>query len=217
MFNQLLFKNPIFKNANSFLNVTPNVVSVPKGAVVARFTILTPKQAKYLQPIDPALLNIDGSNINELVDNSQQSLSFPTDCFCFPTPENCEDPDALSGFHKRIFETLKFLKEQEKLDPTKDSESRKNFLSKFRWDNSILTEQEKEQIEELLVSFHNVFARHNYDVGGNDQFKIKLAPETQRPVYTQSPPIAIHLREEILIDLAIMQYFGIITTLPYSK
>ena len=57
-----------------FLNVTPNVVSVPKGAVVARFTILTPKQAKYLQPIDAALFNIDSSDINELVDISNRQL-----------------------------------------------------------------------------------------------------------------------------------------------
>ena len=57
-----------------------------------------------------------------------------------------------------------------------------------------------------------VFSRHNYDVGTNDQFKIKLTPETEGPVYTQSPPTAILLREGILVDLAIMQYFEIMTT-----
>ena len=36
-------------------------------------------------------------------------------------------------------------------------------------------------------------------------------------MYTQSPPTPIHLREDILVELALLQYKGIITTLPYSN
>ena len=85
-----------------FLIVPPNVVSVPKGAVVARFNILKPKQAKYLQRIDPVFFNTDSSNIYELVDNSQLSLPYPTNSFWFPTPEGCGVPDALESIHKKI-------------------------------------------------------------------------------------------------------------------
>ena len=76
---------------------------------------------------------------------------------------------------------------------------------------------EREQVEALLIEFHDIFARHRFDVGGNDHFSVKLTPEHHDPVYTQSPPTPIHLREEILHDLAAMQYFGLITTLTYSK
>ena len=37
------------------------------------------------------------------------------------------------------------------------------------------------------------------------------------PVYVQGPPAPSHLRDEILIELAILQYFNIRTTLSHSK
>ena len=148
------------KTPIAFLIVPPNVVSLPKGAVVARFTILKPKQAKYLQPIDRALFNIHSSDINELVDNWQHRLPYPTNSFWFPTPEGCGDPDSLAGIQKIIFAKIKFLEEQEKLNPTKTFECRKKFVSNFGCKKSVLTAQEKDQIEEFLVCFHDVFAQH---------------------------------------------------------
>ena len=46
---------------------------------------------------------------------------------------------------------------------------------------------------------------------------MKLTPEHDQPVYTQSPPTPIHLREELQVELALLQYFGIITSLNHSK
>ena len=37
------------------------------------------------------------------------------------------------------------------------------------------------------------------------------------PVYVKSPPTSIHLRDETLVELALMQYYGIVTLLPISK
>ena len=39
------------------LNVLPHKISVPRNTVTARITVLTPKQAEYLQPINPQLLS----------------------------------------------------------------------------------------------------------------------------------------------------------------
>ena len=109
------------------------------------------------------------------------------------------------------------MKEKEKLDPNLNPVSRSLFLSNFDWSKSILTKNQRQKVEELLIQFHDVFARHRLDIGGNDSFKIKLTPEHDRAMYTQSPPTPIHLRDDILVELALLQYYGIITTLPYSK
>ena len=41
--------------------------------------------------------------------------------------------------------------------------------------------------------------------------------ETTEPMYTQGPPTPIHYRDEVLVELALLQYWGVITTLTYSK
>ena len=201
----------------ALLNVTPIAITVAKDTAIAKFTILTAKQAEYIQPIDPSLFSLDNFQLNELVTIHEKVDPFPKNEFWFPTPETCSSSQNLTGIHKRIFETLVELKQLEKLDPLQSQEEKLKFLSNFNWNKSVLNVEQKSKVEDLLVEFNDIFARHRFDVGGNDEFKIKLTPEKPKPVYTQSPPTPIHLREEILVDLAIMQYFGIITTLPYSK
>ena len=44
-----------------------------------------------------------------------------------------------------------------------------------------------------------------------------MTPAHDLPVYVQSPPTPIHLRDEIFVELALMQYYGIVTLLPNSK
>ena len=46
---------------------------------------------------------------------------------------------------------------------------------------------------------------------------MKLTPEHDQPVDTQSPPTRFHLREELQVDLALLQFFVIITSLNHSK
>ena len=75
----------------------------------------------------------------------------------------------------------------------------------------------KRQLEEFLVESHDVFAKHRFDVGYNTELKIKLTPEHPLPVYNQGPPAPIHLRDEILVELALLQNFNKITTLSHSK
>ena len=74
----------------------------------------------------------------------------------------------------------------------------------------------KRHLEEFLVEYHDVFAKHRFDVGYNTKLKIKLTPEHPLPVYVQGPPAPIHLRDEVLFGLALLQYFDNITTLSHS-
>ena len=71
--------------------------------------------------------------------------------------------------------------------------------------------------EDLLLQYHHMFARHRLDIGKNDDFKVKLTPEHGDPMYTQRPPTAIHYRDEVLAELALLQYWEVITMSPYSK
>ena len=133
------------------------------------------------------------------------------------TPETCKHPERLQGVEKRIYDELSKLQELDQIDPQTNQSYRKKFLQRFEWKDSVLNEAQKQQVEELLVEFSEIFAKHRFDVGYNSEITMKLTPEHDQPVYTQSPPTPIHLREELQVELALLQHFGIITSLNHSK
>ena len=51
----------------------------------------------------------------------------------------------------------------------------------------------------------------------NTEFKVKLTPKDDKAVYSQSLPMPIHLKEDLIVELALMHKYGIITVLPFSK
>ena len=67
------------------------------------------------------------------------------------------------------------------------------------------------------MEFHDIFARHRFDIGINTEFKVQLTPLDNRPAYSQSLPAPINLKDDILVELALLHKYGIITTLPFSK
>ena len=91
------------------------------------------------------------------------------------------------------------------------------FLENFDWKDFTLTTDEKAKIEELLVEFHDIFARYRFDIGMNEEFKVKLTPKDDSPAYSHSLPAPINLKEDILVERAMLHRYGIITTLPSSK
>ena len=105
----------------------------------------------------------------------------------------------------------------EQRNPQTSEEDRKDFLSKFDWTDSILEPHHRAKIEELLVKYYKIFAVHRLDIGGNDEFKVTLTPEHQKPVYTQGNQMPVQLMEDMTCELALMQFYGIIGTLNYSK
>ena len=109
------------------------------------------------------------------------------------------------------------LKDNEKLNPQENKESRNIFLKRFDWTDTLLTETEKQAIEDILVGYHDIFARHRMDIGMNTEFKVKLTPKDDKAVYSQSLPMPIHLKEDLIVELALTHKYGIITVLPFSK
>ena len=82
------------------------------------------------------------------------------------------------------------------------TESWKEFLKRFDWTDTLLTETEKQAIEDILVEYHDIFARHRMDVGMNTEFKVKLTPKNDKPVYSQNLPMTIHLKKDLIVELA---------------
>ena len=204
-------------------NFTDHPYKLKKGLHIANFSVMTPEQMKYVKPVDPAstwhLLQNDQEQAAHYVSSLIKTNRNPqnSENYWFPTPENPGNPEEHTPIQKRILRELQTLQDLETLDPTTDAESRAKFLENFDWKDSTLTPEEKEKIEELLVEFHDIFARHRFDIGMNEDFKVKLTPKDDSPAYSQSLPAPINLKEDILVELVMLHKYGIITTLPFSK
>ena len=137
--------------------------------------------------------------------------------FWFPTPENPGNTEDHTPIQMRILKELRELQLQEKLTPKDAIESRTEFLNRFDWTDTLLTESEKQAVEDILVEYHDIFARDRMDIGMNTEFKVKRIPKDDKAVYSQSLPMPIHLKEHLIVELALMHKDGIIKVLLFSK
>ena len=90
-----------------------------------------------------------------------------------------------------------------------------NFFKRFDWTDTMLTEPEKQAVEDIPVDDHDTFARNRMDIGMNTEIKVKLTPKDDKVVYNQSLPMPKYLKEDIIFELALMHKYGIITVLPF--
>ena len=204
-------------------NFTDQPYTIKRGSHIANFSVLTPEQLKYVKPIDPVTTwhflkdNPENAAYYASSLNKSPKTSEDSENFWFPTPEEPGDPQTHTPIQQRILRELRNLQDLEKLNPQDNLESRKQFLANFDWTDSTQNSAEIAQIEELLVEFHDIFARHRFDIGMNEDFKVTLTPKDDSPAYSQSLPTPINLNEDILVELALLHRYGIITTLPFSK
>ena len=54
-------------------------------------------------------------------------------------------------------------------------------------------------------------------IGMTTEFKVKQTPKDNNAVCSQNLPMPIHLKEDLLVELALMHDYGIITVLPISE
>ena len=153
--------------------------------------------------------------INSLLKTSKTDEVNET--YWFPTPQYPGKEEEHTPIQTRILNELRELEQIEQLKPLEDTNSRDQFLSNFDWTNSTLQLDAKQAVEDLLVEFHDTFARHRSDIGINTEFKVQLTPLDNRPAYSQSLPAPINLKDEFLVELALLHKYGIITTLPFGK
>ena len=43
------------------------------------------------------------------------------------------------------------------------------------------------------------------DIGMNTEFKVKVTPKDDKAVYSQNLPMPIHLKEDLIVELALMR------------
>ena len=153
--------------------------------------------------------------LNELLRTNKPEQQ--NDTFWLPTPGKPGTPEDHIAIETRILKELNELEDKEKLNPQESTESRNKLLERIDWTDTLLTETEEQAIEDILVDYHDLFARHRMDIGMNTEFKVKLTLKDDKAVYSQSLPMPIHLEENLIVELAPMHKYGIITVLPFSK
>ena len=213
-------KNKYMVQISNFLD---HPYTLKKGTHIANFSILTPEQTKHIRPVNLTsvghLLNNSHDDaihyINSLLKTSKDNEVNET--YWFPTPQNPGNEKEHTPIQTRILNELRELEQLEKLNPLENTNSQKQFLSNFDWTDSTLQPEAKQGVENPLVEFHDIFARHRFDIGIKTEFKVQLTPLDNRPAYSPSLPAPINLKGDILVKLALLHKYGIITTLPFSK
>ena len=203
-------------------NTTESPYTNNKNTQSAEFSVVTPEQSKFIKPVGMAILSMipegdpdPGTYLTELLKMNKPDQQNNT--FWFPTPENPGNTEEHTPIQTRNLTELRELQPKEKLNPKDDIESQTELLKRFDRTDTLLTEIEKQAVEDILVEYHDIFARHRMDIGMNTEFKVKLTPTDDRAVYSQSLPMPIHLIEYLIVELALMHKYGIITVLPFSK
>ena len=84
----------------------------------------------------------------------------------------------------------------------------------FQWTDLLISGKDRENLENTIVEFDDIIARHTLDIGMNTQFKVSLTPKDDKHVYTQILPVPNNLEEDLTVELALMHRYGIITRLP---
>ena len=204
-------------------NFLDHPYTLKKGTHMANLSILTPEQSKHIRPVNPTsvrhLLNNNHDDaihyIYSLLKTSQTEKVNET--YWFRTPHDPGNEKEHTPIQTRILNELRELEKLEKLNPLEYTDSRNQFLSNFDWTDSNLQPDAKQAVENLLVEFHDFFARHCFYIGINTEFKVQITSLDNRPAYSQSPPAPMNLKDDILVELALLHKYGIITTLPFSK
>ena len=202
-------------------NTTESPYTINTNTQIAEFSVVTPEQSKFIKPVDMAILSLIPEGDPDLITYLTELLRTnkpdqQTNIFWFPTPENPGNTEEHTPIQTRILKELRELQQKQKLNPKDDNESRIEFFKRFDWTDTLLNENEKHAVEDILVEYHDIFARHRMDIGMNTEFKVRLTPKDDKAVYSQNLPLPIHLKD-LIVELALMHKYGIITVLPFSK
>ena len=195
-------------------NTTQSSYTINRNTQIAELSVVTPEQSNFIKPVDMAILSMTPEGDPGLVTYLTELLRTKkpdqqNNAFWFPTPENPGNTEHHTPIQTRILTELRELQRRGKLNSTDDSESRTEFLKRFDWTDTLLTETEKPAVEDILVEYHDIFARHRMDIGMNPEFKVKLTPKDDKAVYSQNLPMPIHLKEDLMLSSPLCTNMGL--------
>ena len=136
-------------------NTTESHYTINKDTQIAEFSVFTPEQSKFIKPVDMAALSMIPEGDPDLITYLTELLRTDkpdqqTNTFWFPTPENPGNTKEHTPIQTRFLKELCELQQKEKLNPKNDSETRIEFLKRFDWTNTLLTETEKQARQRLI-------------------------------------------------------------------
>ena len=139
-------------------NKTESPYLIKKHTQIAKFSVVTPEQSKYIKPKDMAVISMipQGDphltvSLNELLRTNRPEQQSNT--FWFPTPENPVKPEDHTPIQTRILKELVKLKKNEKLNAQESTETGNKFLKRHDWTDTLLREKEKQANEDFLVDY----------------------------------------------------------------
>ena len=128
-------------------NTTESPYLIKKHTQIAELSVVTPEQSNHKKPVEMAILSMIPQGdpdltayLNELLRTNKPEQQ---DTFWFPTPENPGKPEDHNPTQTIILKELNEFKDKEKLNPQESTESRNQFLNRFDWTDTLLTEMEK--------------------------------------------------------------------------
>ena len=114
-------------------NTRESPYTINKNTQIAEFSVVTPEQSKFIEPVDTAILSLISEGDQDLITYLTELLrpnkpDQQTNTFWFPTPENLGNTEDHTSVQTRILKKLRELQRKEKLNPKDDIESRMEFL-----------------------------------------------------------------------------------------
>ena len=106
---------------------------------------------------------------------------------------------------------------KEKLNLQDDAGSQEKINELFHWTDTVITQTKKQAIEIIPVEYHDFLVRHRLDFEMNSEFLLKLTPKYDEAVYSEDLSLLIYLNKDLIVELALLLKFGILTALPSSK
>ena len=195
-------------------NTTELPYLIKKHTQIAQLSGFTPEQYKHIKPVDMATLSMIpqgdldlNAYLNELLRTNKPEQQ--SNIFWFPTPDKPGKPEDDTPIQKRILKEKNEIKDKERLNPQETTEARNKLRKRFCWTDTLLAETEEQATEDILVEYHEIFARHRMDIGTNTEFTVNLTPKNDKAVYSQSLPMSIHLKEDLIVELALIHKYGI--------
>ena len=149
--------------AFSVTNTTEIPYLIKKHTQTPEFSVVTPEQSKHIKPVDMAILSMIPQGdpywtayLNEILRRNKSEKQ--NNNFWFPTSKNPGKPGDHTPIKIRILKESIELNDQQKLNSQGSTESRNKFLKRFDWTDTLLTEREKQAIEDILVDYLDIFA-----------------------------------------------------------
>ena len=175
------------KTAIRITNKTESPYLIKKNTQIAKFSVATPEQSKFIRPVHTAILSMipEGdpkltTYLSELLRTNkpgQQSITF-----WFPTPENPVKTEDHTPIQTQIPKELHELQEKEEQNPKYDLKSQMKNIKRSEWTDTLLTDTKNIAVEYILVDYHDNSARHRMDIGMNREFKVRLTPKDDKAV-----------------------------------